>query len=254
MSWGAAAGAAVGNIFDDARQYDLSSRMQEKSESFQDYMSSTSYQRSVLDMKRAGLNPMLAYMKGGAPTGSVGNPVIGGSHSSADAVRNAVQTNAQVDLTKAQTRNVNAEADRNTEIANVLKAVGPRIVQGVGAVEGAAGAVGEGVARVEGLIREALRDLPGALGAGVDTLIDRIKRVLPSIAPNFRQMPPAVLIREIKEHINKGASMPPAAKQGAFGSGAYSHVWGLSEYERAQQERFERSRESPASRRRGGRQ
>lgn len=108
----AIAAPAIGSFIGGERQNRMNREVAREQMAFQERMSSTAYQRATKDMRAAGINPMLAYMQGGASTPGGAMPrledTIGRGVSSAQEAR---KLQMEMKMMTKQTAKLDAEKD-----------------------------------------------------------------------------------------------------------------------------------------------
>lgn len=146
MPFKEALSGVAGDLAGTALAARFNAREASKNRDFQSLMASTQYTRAVADMRRAGLNPILALGNPAtAPSGavaSINSPRLGQSGVAAASAKQAIEQQkadiklkgAQEDLLREQARNASAEADKQEVIKNFYTEFGPLIKEGIGAL------------------------------------------------------------------------------------------------------------------------
>lgn len=120
-------GSVAGQIGGGLLQDYWGRKAADKQMDFQERMSNTSYQRAVADMRKAGLNPMLAFAQGGAssPSGSSYAPphITEGLSSTALGAKrlkqDVIESMSRIDQQEAQTEAALAMAERERSQAKL---------------------------------------------------------------------------------------------------------------------------------------
>jgi hypothetical protein len=113
VPWGSIATAAAGGLNFLGQKDANATNMQlaQNQMDFQREMSNTSYQRAVADMKKAGLNPMLAYSQGGASSPGGASTTVQNKFSG------AVQASQQMQLQNETIKQIQSQTQVNNATA-----------------------------------------------------------------------------------------------------------------------------------------
>lgn len=150
---GASLGSAVSGWLAQDEAYDQTNAINNRAEKlsdrqmeFQRDMSNTAYQRAMKDMRKAGLNPILAYKMGGASTPAGAQPKlynpaesVATGYQAMQAASNTYAQGAQVEKIGAEIEKIAQETKLNAAQTELLKETVPKVQAEVKRIEADAG-------------------------------------------------------------------------------------------------------------------
>lgn len=159
--------------------------MMQEAETFDNFESSTAYQRGTLDAEKAGLNPLLVAQNGGASAPTIQAPVMQnanlplaqGISQAANSARDAVTQYANLQQTQASLVQAKSQATLNNNLAfkALADTVKSQMEGGVSGLQYKAA-----LAEMPGILKQAAFD-NSRIGQGVQTLdkvMDPLARVM----------------------------------------------------------------------------
>jgi hypothetical protein len=117
-----AGGSVLGDLLGSELDYRRNKKMASRQMAFQERMSNTAYQRAVADMRKAGINPIMASKLGGASTPTGASMTSSGLSNLGSKAIQSMATAKQMQLTDAQITNTGSQTDVNKSVKRLNSA------------------------------------------------------------------------------------------------------------------------------------